>query len=179
MQVEHEKFMVWKAQYSVGVQLIDEQHKELVKMTNILYEDCAKYGKDIAYASFKVTIKAAVEYVTKHFATEEQIMERIAYPDFAKHKAEHQEFVKQVLADIKKFEEGRAFVPNTFVHFLHDWILSHIAMTDKALGKYLVAMHLAQKSAGGAVGGTTGGAASGAASGAVGGAGGGNQPASH
>ncbi|MCL1994315.1 MAG: bacteriohemerythrin [Spirochaetes bacterium] len=142
MQLEHDQYIVWKAQYSVGVALIDDQHKELIRLTNVLYEDCFKHGKDIAYASFKSTIKSIVDYVTKHFSMEEQLMERTGYHDFAKHKTEHQSFVKEILADIKKFEEGKAFVPNVFVRFLRDWVLSHIAMTDKALGKYLVAMKI-------------------------------------
>ncbi|MDR2759459.1 MAG: hemerythrin, partial [Spirochaetaceae bacterium] len=62
------------------------------------------------------------------------------YPDFAVHKKEHEEFVKQVLEEVKAFEEGKKFIPNVFVRFLRDWTLTHIAMSDKKYAEYILAL---------------------------------------
>ena len=137
--VKKEVFVPWDNRYSVGVKIIDEQHKELLHLTNELYNTC-KQGEEFSREAFQRAAKVAVDYVGKHFSNEEKIMDTIKYPNMAAHKAEHKDFVKQILASVKDFEDGRYFVPNTFVRFLRDWILSHIAMTDKDMGDYLLVL---------------------------------------
>ena len=126
-----EVFCPWEERYELGVKIIDEQHKELVHLTNELYNAC-RQGEDFARDAFQEAIKVTVKYVGVHFSTEEKIMERINYRDMVAHKAQHQEFVRKVLGEVKNFEEGKDFVPNAFVRFLRDWILSHVSLTDKA-----------------------------------------------
>ncbi|MDR0562595.1 MAG: bacteriohemerythrin [Spirochaetaceae bacterium] len=131
-----EPFVVWEERYSVGIQIIDQQHKELLNLTNTLYNACRK-GDEAAKTHFKDVIHSAVEYVKFHFSTEEQIMERISFPELAPHKKEHEAFVKKVLEEVKNFQSGKTFVPNQFVRFLRDWVLTHIAMSDKKYEEYI------------------------------------------
>ncbi|MDR2535907.1 MAG: bacteriohemerythrin [Treponema sp.] len=132
-----EVFVSWEDRYAIGIQLVDEQHQELLKLTNSLYEAC-RQGDEKAREHFKDAIRTLVDYVKFHFTTEEQIMERINYPEFGIHKREHEAFVKKVLDGVKDFESGKTFVPNTFVRFLREWVLSHIAMSDKKYADYLL-----------------------------------------
>ncbi|MDR3161296.1 MAG: bacteriohemerythrin [Spirochaetaceae bacterium] len=127
----------WDDRYLVGIPLVDDQHKELIRLTNTLYESCLQ-GDEAARASFKEAIRATVEYVKFHFGAEEQILKNVNYPGFAIHKKEHEEFVKQVLEEVKNFEEGKKFVPNLFVRFLRDWTLTHIAVSDKKYAEYIL-----------------------------------------
>ncbi|MDR0555345.1 MAG: bacteriohemerythrin [Treponema sp.] len=129
----------WKNTYSVGIKLIDDQHKQLISMTNDLFLSCLK-GDDVARAFFKKVIHGAVDYIKVHFDTEEKLMRKIAYPDFAAHKREHEEFIGEVLLRVKDFEEGRKFVPNAFARFLKEWVLTHIAMSDKKYANFIWAM---------------------------------------
>ncbi|MDR0569221.1 MAG: bacteriohemerythrin [Spirochaetaceae bacterium] len=131
-----EPFVVWEDRYSVGIPLIDDQHKELLNVTNALYSAC-RQGDETAKANFKEVIRSAVEYVKFHFSTEEQIMERINFPEIGPHKKEHEAFVKKVLEEVKNFEGGKTFVPNQFVRFLRDWVLTHIAMSDKKYEEFI------------------------------------------
>jgi hemerythrin len=127
----------WDDRYSVGIPLVDDQHKELIRWTNTLYESCLQ-GDEAARVSFKEAIRATVEYVKFHFGAEEQILKNINYPEFAVHKKQHEEFVKQVLEEVKNFDEGKKFVPNVFVRYLRDWILTHIAVADKKYAEYII-----------------------------------------
>ena len=127
----------WQNSYSVGIRLVDEQHMELIKLTNKLFASCMA-GREKSKKAFLDTIPAAVEYVGYHFSTEEKIMERINYPEYAVHKKEHVEFVRQVFAKVEEFKGGKNIAPLTLVYFLRDWVLHHIAVNDKKMGEYLV-----------------------------------------
>jgi len=129
-------FVQWEERYSVGVGIIDKQHKHLFELTNMLYERCRR-GESIAREHFVETLHATVEYVGIHFSTEERLMDKIHYPDRVKHKGQHVDFVKKVMESQKDFEEGKIGVAIEFVYFLRDWILSHIAIYDKNFAEYL------------------------------------------
>ncbi|MDR2069692.1 MAG: bacteriohemerythrin [Spirochaetaceae bacterium] len=127
----------WDDRYLIGIPLIDDQHKELIRLTNALYESCLQ-GDEAARESFKIAIQGTVDYVKFHFSAEERVLQNVNYPEFAVHKKQHEEFVKQILEEVKAFEEGKKFVPNVFVRFLRDWILTHIAMADKKYAAYII-----------------------------------------
>lgn len=127
----------WEDRYSVGIPLIDSQHKQLIITTNELYKAC-QFGTELLKEQFKKTAQETVTYVKYHFSTEEQIMEKTAFPEISAHKKHHAEFIQKVLKDVTDFENGKKFVPHQFVRFLRDWVLSHIAIVDSKLGDYLL-----------------------------------------
>ena len=131
------QIVVWHDSYSVGVRLIDEQHKHLINLTNRLFRSCME-STERSKAIFLETIHEAVNYVGYHFSTEEKIMERINYPDYRRHKLEHTEFVRKVFTKVEDFGSGKILAPLTFVYFLREWILHHIAVSDKKMGDYLM-----------------------------------------
>ena len=133
------KVVQWQNSYSVGIKLIDEQHMELIKLTNKLFNNCLA-GRDRSRATFLSTIHDSVDYVGYHFSTEEKVMESVNYPDYAAHKKEHLNFVREVFAKVEEFKSGKVLAPLTFVYFLRDWVLHHIAVNDKKMGDYLIAL---------------------------------------
>jgi hemerythrin len=129
----------WDDRYSIGISVIDEQHKELIGITNRLFEGCLE-GDAAAEAKFRDTVKEVVEYIKYHFSAEEGILERIDYPGTGMHKREHEWFIKELLAKVHAFQEGKKFVPNLFARYLRDWVLAHIAMSDKSYASYLFSL---------------------------------------
>jgi len=127
----------WQKSYSVGIRLIDEQHMHLINLTNKLFNSCMS-GREGARIGFMETIHEAVNYVGYHFSTEEKVMLRINYPDYIRHKQEHADFVRKVFIKVEDFRCGKIFAPISFVYFLRDWILHHIAVCDKRMGDYLL-----------------------------------------
>jgi hemerythrin len=83
-------------------------------------------------------VKGTVDYVKYHFRAEGKLMENVKFPESAEHKRQHEDFVKQILEDVQSFQEGKKFIPNVFVRFLKDWILSHIAVLDKRYASYIL-----------------------------------------
>ena len=129
------KYVQWDDCYSVGIDVLDKQHKDLFEFTNALYAGCRR-GETAAREHFIDTLHATVDYVTVHFSTEERMMDKIQYPDTAKHKREHTDFVKKVMEAQKELEEGKRGGAIKFVQFLRDWIVSHIAVCDKNMAEY-------------------------------------------
>jgi hemerythrin len=137
MPDESTPFVTWDDKYSVGIPLIDEQHKELIRLTNELYQGCLA-GDAAARDFFFSAIRGALDYVKYHFSAEEKILENIRYPHLAEHRKQHEDFIRKMVEDVKSFQGGRKFVPNNFVRFLRDWILSHIAITDTQYAAYIM-----------------------------------------
>ena len=128
--------MEWTHDLSTGSAAIDDQHKELIKRINALLE-ASRQGKGKAEVS--QVIQFLGEYVVTHFSAEEQYMEAHRYPEFAKHKALHLEFMEN-FADLKREleEEGPGvhLVVKTN-QMVVQWLLDHIRKVDRALGTFL------------------------------------------
>ena len=136
-----EVIVSWHSSYSVGVKLIDEQHMKLIKLTNKLFNSCmAGQERTRVDSVFLGVIHEVVDYVDYHFNTEERVMERVNYPEYKMHKQEHMTFVRNVLAKVEEFNLGKTNTSLSFVYYLRDWVLHHIAVNDKKLGTYLVEM---------------------------------------
>ena len=129
-------FITWDISYATGIPLIDSQHRELVNLTNQLYNAC-RGGNEKAGSAFKEAMSAMVEYVRFHFSTEQKLLERINYPDYKKHKMMHDTLIKDILEAAQNYHEGKKFVPNQFVRTLKEWVFGHIAVYDKNYSFYV------------------------------------------
>ena len=126
--------VTWSKNYATGVEVIDQQHRELVSLTNLLYQACLAGEQKSA---FKDAMSMMVDYVRFHFTAELELLKRINYPQYNEHKAEHDALVKQILEAVQEFKAGRIFVPHTFVRTLKDWVFGHIGVTDRKYAKYV------------------------------------------
>jgi hemerythrin len=135
-----DELVAWSDDFLVGNGQIDEQHKELVKMTNEFYAG-VQMGGVMAKVFFMKTIQGAVHYVKTHFSTEEEIMLKADYPYFTDHKKQHEDFVTEVTQQVQNFEREDNPDPAGFVRYLMDWVLLHIAETDKKYVPYIARLN--------------------------------------
>jgi hemerythrin len=131
-----DELVAWSDDFLVHNEVIDAQHKELVRMTNEFYAG-VQMGGVVAKVFFMKTIQGAVLYVKTHFSTEEDYMLRAGYPDFEAHKKQHENFVDYVSAQIQILEKEDNPDPAAFVKYLMDWVLQHIAESDKKYMPYI------------------------------------------
>jgi hemerythrin len=134
-----DELVAWSDDFSVSNKKIDGQHKELVRMTNEFYAG-VQMGGVLAKVHFMKTIQGAVQYVKTHFATEEEIMEKVNYPNFAEHKQQHEAFVNEVAHQVENFEKEDNPDPAGFVKYLMDWVLQHIADSDKKYQPFIAGL---------------------------------------
>ena len=130
------ELVTWSDDYIVGNETIDGQHRELVRLTNEFYRG-VQMGGVMAKVYFLQTIKGAVNYVKTHFVSEEDIMQKINYPLYNEHKKQHEDFIIHLTQQIRVFENDDNPDPAGFVKYLMNWILQHIADSDKKYMPYL------------------------------------------
>ncbi|MFT3916633.1 MAG: bacteriohemerythrin [Anaeromyxobacteraceae bacterium] len=126
----------WDRSLAVGVKLIDEQHQELFRRVNTLLESMLKnQGK----GEIEKLIGFLAQYVVDHFAAEEKMMTQYRYPDLAKHRQAHADFVKR-FGELKAAFDKDGATPTVTIElnrFVGGWLREHIGRTDTALGKFL------------------------------------------
>jgi hemerythrin len=133
--------ITWDDQFLVNCAIIDQQHRGLVDMTNELIQGC-KRGNIATDVVFMKTIRKAIDYAQVHFSSEEKYMRQAAYPDLTAHQKEHEIFVAEIIKQVKAFEEDRND-PGELVEFLKNWLLNHIAVSDKKYAPYLAGLEAA------------------------------------
>ncbi|MDQ7784845.1 MAG: bacteriohemerythrin [Desulfomonilaceae bacterium] len=126
----------WNEDLKVGVEEIDEQHRELFRRVNDLAE--AMWDGKGKEESGKV-MDFLGDYVVTHFATEERHMSSQGYPDYAAHKRLHDRFVEDFYTLRSQFDSGEV-TSSMVIRILDEtceWLKSHIKGTDKKLGSFL------------------------------------------
>lgn len=126
----------WSDDLSTGVAEIDNQHKELFRRINDLFDACnqGKGKNEVA-----VVMEFLESYVVEHFGMEENYMKKYSYAGYSSHLANHTEFIKNFSVLKKDFEaEGpNADIVIRMNHLLVEWLINHIRKVDKALGAFL------------------------------------------
>ena len=127
----------WDESLSVGVDFIDEQHKEWISRLNSLSE--AIESRHDLHVVSKV-LAFMIDYLKFHFAAEEEHMAATDYPAMAQHKLAHDEF-RKVVADLLALELGQGTSFNTLCDFVNNfqisWLLKHIDRVDRQFALYL------------------------------------------
>ena len=135
MSMAKSELISWAPAFSVGIKVIDDQHKQLFALVNDMFNHVVGNAQ-AERVYFKQVIQKAVEYVKVHFSTEEKIMLHANFPGYAEHKKAHDTFVLTVVEKVKDFEAGKKFTLLEFTQFLKEWILTHIAIMDKGYFTY-------------------------------------------
>jgi len=129
------EYVSWSDSYSMGVKLIDDQHKGLLNFVNDLFNhSTGNEAEERAY--FTEVIQQAVQYIKMHFQTEEKLMVSTKFPGYAEHKKTHDDFTLTVIKSVKDFDSGKRLVLEKFAYFLKDWVLTHVAIVDRQYAEY-------------------------------------------
>ncbi len=126
----------WRDSLSIGVEAIDNQHKELLLRFDRLLNAC-QAGQGIGELG---KLQAFLEeYVHTHFNDEEALQRKHSYPDYETHRAEHLYFVEQI-NKLKRETQQEGVSTHHVVetnNMLLKWLLNHISKVDTKLGAFL------------------------------------------
>lgn len=131
------ELVAWDDKMSVGVDVLDEDHKRLLDMFNGLLEyGVAKRNRE-ALSTLLTDLRA---YTDEHFAREEEYLARNAYPELEEHRAAHRFFVDEVEKLCHDFDGGNeTMLRIDLILLLKDWLIEHIQSTDMQYKPYVAA----------------------------------------
>lgn len=127
-------FMPWNDALLTGIGDVDTQHKWLVDATNRLHDELSKPQSDPAVVGD--ILEGLVDYTYNHFIMEEELFERLGYPESAAHKAQHNLFTAKISDLLLRHERGE-IASGEALELLKDWLIQHIMKTDKAYVPFL------------------------------------------
>ncbi len=118
----------WNDKYSVGISVIDDEHKGFIDIINKIiaakkHNDKPEEVREVLYEMIK--------YALNHFATEETYMIKFNFPGYQLHRNEHLDFADKAVANINKVINGDYQVANEILEYLKQWVLNHIQETDR------------------------------------------------
>lgn len=126
--------LIWKDEYNIGVDIIDNEHQKLFKIINGLFalgEEERKNPKVCQDA-----IKYLKQHVMSHFEDEELYMKSIGYEDLGTHKRVHRGFREDTLPALEQELIDENYSSSSVNHLLGvcaGWLIGHTLTEDQAI----------------------------------------------
>lgn len=124
----------WTEDLRVGNEAIDDDHRHLFALLESLRNTLST---GLVTQGVAPIVDDLADYVETHFRREEEFMQRIAYPDYPLHKAEHDRFVSEVHALQSRLARGAQTLTLSVDQMLSEWLRRHVLVMDKALAASL------------------------------------------
>lgn len=121
------ELMHWHDTFSVGVRIIDDQHRQLFASVNELIVAFNTQQQDEVLDRI---LDAVLTYTEKHFRTEEELMK--THPQFNVHCTVHRLFAERIGRMAVDFSKNKTAVAARLINDLTDWLQNHILKTDIA-----------------------------------------------
>lgn len=131
----------WNDDLSVGVKLIDSQHKALIAIANRVIE-AVELGQ--GQAAINGHIQKLREYTVFHFNSEEKLMDRIRYPKRGEQASEHARLKREVKYFQRQIYQKDNITPVEIRDFVINWFFGHILTHDSDLAKFIHAREEAE-----------------------------------
>ena len=129
---DNKPWIVFDSSHYVGVEEVDEEHRELVRLVNTLNDLRKNKAPQEAVAQ---AFDNLISHTLHHFATEERLMEQHGYRGIDGHKLAHKRLVDEVIFFKTRAHQGIELLT---LQAVKDWLFRHIEHEDKAMGAYLV-----------------------------------------
>ena len=128
------KDIVWGQVFSIEVDEIDDDHRKLMDLFNML-NHAVTDGESADYLA--AILEELVNCTIWHFSHEERLMIRYDYEDIDEHKAEHRELIESARALQQKILAADNRIDDEDIEYLERWLTAHILTDDMKLGDYL------------------------------------------
>lgn len=127
-------FLEWYDSYSVHVDEIDRQHKQLVGMINRLHDSIVQNQVEQTLGQ---VLSELVDYTKRHFADEEHLMMRIGFSDLHRHREQHEKLKSQFAEILRRLRENDRLTIFELMGFLRAWLVDHILREDMKIGRMI------------------------------------------
>ena len=118
----------WKPEYTVNVTELDSHHIKLFEILNAAYENVVNSSEANC---IKAIVSELSEYMSYHFAAEEQLMVDNGYQEIDAHIAEHRLFADKIDALKSNQHDSNLEAAQELIIVLGNWVLHHILIEDR------------------------------------------------
>jgi hemerythrin len=125
---ENRHYAVWRDEYSVGVDSLDNDHKKLLTLINNL-QTAVHYQTGGGFE--KKALDEVVDYTKYHFEREEKMMQEAGYADLEAHKELHRQMIAKVEEFIRDYDRRGHEALEDIAEYLKNWLINHINGTDQ------------------------------------------------
>jgi len=124
----------WSESLELGIEEIDEQHRELFRRGERLYH-AMRHGQP---AGAELTLASFRDFVLSHFEFEERWMEGAGFPALAPHREAHHDFADRLHRVTGEYRRhGPTVEMADLLHqWLEAWLREHIGGEDRDLGRW-------------------------------------------
>jgi hemerythrin len=120
----------WKDSFSVGVAVVDLEHRALIDLINELHERIT----DAADADLTLAMLGEIyAQISAHFALEEKYMRDSEYPHFHEHKEDHEELLDELRDIMDRVEDLGRYDADELSEELGRWFTEHFRTHDARL----------------------------------------------
>ena len=124
----------WEKRYSVGIEAVDHEHRELVDLINRLHEKATMQGSKVAVLGFFGDLYKAV---SAHFALEERFMREKRYDQLPQHKGDHERLLDEIRDIMEDYEVNDFFNEKLLAQRIDAWFSRHFESHDARLHRAL------------------------------------------
>ena len=125
----------WDPAFSVGIAVIDDQHKRIIEYINELGTISIYHDK----AKIRAVLLALKDYTVSHLAFEEKLMEEAGYAKLETHKQIHLAFIERILFFKERYDSGED-ISRQLMMDLQMWLINHIQHDDADYKEAVLAM---------------------------------------
>ncbi|MCM1988294.1 bacteriohemerythrin [Oceanirhabdus seepicola] len=123
---------VWKNEYEIGIEKIDNEHKKIFEIANKGYQLLENDFYVDKYDKILDIIDELKEYAQFHFSEEEDYLASIGYKKLFTHKMQHDYFIEKVSnINFKEVDANQDQYIIGILDFIVKWIKEHILDKDK------------------------------------------------
>jgi hemerythrin len=139
------QFLLWREDWYLGIDEIDQQHLRLAELLNQIAEflETQGPGSEDAADSMQLVMQLQVE-TRQHFRDEEAFMRDHDYPEHVNHHREHALLQAELRDFIRGIEEGKRELDVATLVSLKHWLINHVIDSDLAIARYLSEQQVAQ-----------------------------------
>jgi hemerythrin len=122
----------WRDEFSVGIEEVDHEHRELIELIRSLQENL-KEGADIDEV---IDVLGEIyAQIAAHFALEEKMMRQTQYPAMADHKEDHETLLDDLRDIMDEVEDDGVLDEAQLTDDLDRWFSDHFKTHDAKLHK--------------------------------------------
>jgi hemerythrin-like metal-binding protein len=129
---ERQTQLFWSEDLSVGIDVIDADHKILIGLLNKVSDPGLSHGE------VGGVLTELLNYTVNHFKREEAVMVASNYPNIAEHTNIHHVLAAKATLLAEEWSENEnPEVIAALLDFLRAWLVKHIMVEDRAIGRHI------------------------------------------